>query len=173
MSAAVDELVRALRYCSTKREAAERLGCSAAGVRSRIETARPELLDLWRAMPAGGAFAGRGRLPAPGPTRTQDAADLLVARALEAAPPLSAGRNQRENVVPLMCAMVERCGGFGWPRGWVRSVMVAFEDAGLPSPPSTVLRWFRSRLATDPECFLCVAGVDHGLLTEVAALAYR
>lgn len=164
-------LARAVLGSATKREAAQRMGLSAAGVRARVEGAAPELLPAWRALPAGGAFSGGGARSLPPPTRTQAAADALVAWALAAAAPHPAN-SQRANAVPLLVAMADEAGGLCWPRGWVRSVILALEAAGCAPPSPKVLRWFRGRLAADPDEFERVDGVDAEALARLSERAY-
>lgn len=87
-----------------------------------------------------------------GQFRTQAEADALFAEAL-ADHPLRPGLSQRQNVVTALLSVLNCRGSLALPRGWVRSLQLAFRDAGMTVPTAGALRSYRSKLVDCPEAF--------------------
>jgi len=164
-----DRLDRTLATAASKREAAEALGVHAGTVRSHIDRQRPELMGRWSALPAGGAFAGRGGLPMVRPGQSD--ADALVHEASSMSP-LNPSSTQRHNLVRLLLAMYAINGSMAYSLGWVRSVLLAFEAAGCRAPTPASVRWYRCRLQSEPDTFAAHAGGFEGEMERLADRAY-
>lgn len=162
----------ALLGSGSKREVAERLGQDATRINSAVRR-DPELLRLWQALPADGAYAGReAGLPRPSSAGAQAESDALVAEAsvdlAAAGYPLSSGVPIRHDTVRLILAMYAIAGAINFRRGWVRAVMLAMQASGRPMMSSKAIRWHRSALITDPEAFAKVPGIDPELLDDLS-----
>jgi hypothetical protein len=146
------------------------LGVAADNLNCLVHTSHPELLPLWRKLPAGGAYRGCGT-ELPRSHRFQRESDALVAEAAadlaEAGYPLSPTHSVRQNVVRLLVAMFAITGTLNLRRGWVRSVMLAIEAAGCPATTATATRWYRVSLADDPEQFSGVPGLDASAFADL------
>lgn len=175
MSRWTGSLDEALATARDKRGAAERLGVHAGTVRSYIEKHRPELMERWSALPAGGAFAGRRGVPMarPGQARADELVDEALADLAAAGWPLSPHNPQKHDVVRLVLQLYAITGSIALPYGWVRSTIVAMRDAGCAAPTPASVRWYRSKLSTEPDDFLDVPGVDPDLIADLAEDAYR
>ena len=101
--------------------------------------------------------------------RTQREADALVAEALED-PRFTPRPDMRasDNVLRIALGMWFVGGSLNFPRGWVRSVMVACRAAGAPHPNPKCIRWYRSKLRDAPHYFSTMPNVDGDLLAEMA-----
>ncbi len=156
----------------TKREAAGRLRTDATRINSAVQR-HPELVEIWRRLPADGAYAGReAGLPRPSSTDAQSECDALVKEALEdlaaAGYPLSSEVPIRHDTVRLILAMYAIAGTINFRRGWVRAVMLAMQASGRPMMSSKAIRWHRSALITDPDAFATVPGIDPELLDDLS-----
>lgn len=101
--------------------------------------------------------------------RTQREADALVAEALEdprftPRPDLRAS----DNVLRIALGMWFVGGSLNFPRGWVRSVMVACRAVGAPHPNPKCIRWYRSKLRDTPCYFKFRGCLDGDLLDQMA-----
>lgn len=162
------EIIEVVRSSSSKREAANRLQTSGNSLSARINVHIRELVPIWKDLPADGAFAGKDRT-IPKPARTQLQADALVAEAVQDSP-LYPHEAQRANVARLIFAMFAITGSMNFPRGWARAVILAFEAAGAKAPTNKAIRWYRSRIAEDPEGFASIHGVDPQLVADIDSL---
>lgn len=174
MSGWTEGLDEALATARDKRGAAERLGVHAGTVRSHIEKRRPELMERWSALPAGGAFAGRRGVPMarPGQDRADELVDEALADLAAAGRPPSPHNPQRHDVVRLVLQLYAITGSISLPYGWVRATIVAMQDAGCAAPTPASVRWYRCQLASAPERFSDVPGVDPDLIADLAEDAY-
>lgn len=101
---------------------------------------------------------------------TQAEADALVAetvdderfRPLPDLPPAS-------NAVRIIVGCWYVSGTLGFPRGWVRPIMVACRAAGASHPNAKCLRWYRSKVADSPSYFMGMRGVPRDLLQQIEA----
>jgi hypothetical protein len=159
----------AIAAFATKREVAAALGVTASHIASLVHSCGDHSLqESWRGLPADGAFAGVSR-NMPASWRHQNEADELVAEAI-ADWPIDVTWNQRECVVGVLLAMFNITGSMAFPRGWVRSVMLAFDAAGHSLPPTPCsLRWYRRKLQHEPEAFAEVYGVNPQLIEDLAS----
>lgn len=158
-----EAIVDAIRSSATKRDAAVKLGVTATHIGSVVHASgEPQLAAAWRRLPAEGAFEGiSSRVPRA--TASQHLADRLVTRAEEIAP-IDATATQRESILLLLLAALQLHRRHDLPRGWVLSVIKAFERAGHPHPPTPAsLRWYRTRLQQDPNTFSDVPEVTRAL----------
>lgn len=161
----VDE---ALARAATKREAAEALGVPVAALHGHLYSARPDTYRrVWRALPSGGAYAGRDR-GLPGPSRRQAEADALVAEAASDVGHLSPCAPSRHTIVRLLLGIYAITGSLDLPRGWVRAVLRTLAEADCPPTTPSVVRWYRTVLASDPGRFADVPGVDPVLLDDIS-----
>ncbi|MCC5957690.1 MAG: hypothetical protein JJU07_16440 [Natronohydrobacter sp.] len=101
--------------------------------------------------------------------RTQAAADALVAEALEdlrfaPRPDLRAS----DNVLRIVVGTWFVSGTLDFPRGWVRSVMVACRAAGAAHPNAKCIRWYRSKMRDTPYYFKFRKCIDSDLLDQMA-----
>ncbi|MDF2231583.1 hypothetical protein P2H44_03365 [Albimonas sp. CAU 1670] len=159
-------LEEVLATSATKREAAERLGVTPSYARDRAEKAG--LLETWRGLPSGLAFAGPSCGGLPTATKRQAEADALIAEALQDAP-LDPLASQASSIVGLLLAAYAITGSIAFPRGWVRGVMLAFEREGLRVPSAHSVRWYRSKLNADPLFFASIPNVDLQLLEDLVS----
>jgi hypothetical protein len=159
--------MQAITASATKREVATMIGRTAARISSLVlEASDGSLTKAWSGLPAGGAFAGAS-VSVPTPYASQAHADALVAEAI-ADSPIEITWNQRECVVNLLLAMFNITGSMAFPRGWVRSVMLAFDAAEHPVPPTpSSLRWYRRQLQNEPQTFAGVWGADPRLIQDL------
>ena len=144
-----DRVTDAVQSAETKREACEVIGVNGTLLHSHIHQRRPDLSDKWRSLPAAGCFSDSSMEP-PGPVSDQSVMDELVENACKIATP-EPSVTQVRNCVRLMLAMYRVAGSLNWHRGWVRAVMLAFEAHDCKVPTSRNLRWYRCRLATEPD----------------------
>jgi hypothetical protein len=107
--------------------------------------------------------------------RAQAESDALVAEAAAdlaaAGYGLSPDHFIRHNVVRLLVAMFAITGTMDFRRGWVRSVMLALDEAGCTHSTQVTLRWFRSNLVRDPEQFAGVPGLDAEAFADICSRA--
>ena len=160
----------ALLGSRTKREAAERLGKHASCINCSVRE-DPELVSLWRALPADGAYSGRAAgLPRSVPNQAE--CDALLAEAADdltrAGHPVDPANHQRHDAVRLLLAVYAITGTLSLQRGWVRSLMATLTAAGHGQPSSKGVRWYRYTLANDPWLFAEVPGVALELLADLA-----
>ena len=164
----------AMASAATKREAAESLAVHGTTLGSYISERRPDLHARWRSLPSDGAFAMAGERTPPRATGTTAQADMdaVVAAAARIAPP-HPSYPTCANCLRLMLAMYRVSGTLNWPRGYVRGVMLALEDAGCPPTTQRVVRWYRSKLSSDPDMQVGGGSYYSGFEAEIAALSAR
>lgn len=97
---------------------------------------------------------------------TQDAADSLVAEALSEHPPLP-GLSMRANAVRMIASMWYVHGSLDFPRGWVRSAMLAFVSRSVDCPNARSWRSYRSKVSENPGFFLSSPGAPVDLLRQM------
>lgn len=161
----ITDIEAAIRSASSKREVAETLGMTPSAIYLRLMRA-PELGRDWRRLPSDGAYEGGYNDALPAPTRDQAELDALVKEASRDCP-LNPARPERHNAVLLLLAMFNIAGTLSFKRGWARSAMIAFDEAGCRRPSSGVIRWYRSSLRDDPFEFAHIPGVDPTLLQDI------
>lgn len=105
------------------------------------------------------------KLPRAHPRQAE--ADALVAEAL-ADCRLQPEASQRWNATRILWALYRLTGTMNWPRGWVRSCMLALGNAGAWVPTAAVLRWYRIRMMDVPEQFASSCP-DHLLIEDLLA----
>lgn len=163
-----------LAHSATKREAAEALGVHGSTLGSYVIERRSDLHARWRSLPSDGAFAMAGNRKPPKATSTPANAEMaaLVGAAAEVAPP-DPDFPTSANCLRLMLAMFRLSGTLNWPRGYVRGIMLALEDAGCATTTQRVVRWYRSKLSTDPEVRLGRKSYLDGFEREIELLCER
>jgi hypothetical protein len=154
----IQELEQVVRTSATKREVVARTGITASGIGSRLVHRKSPLRERWRRLPADGVF-GRGGPPRtrgpsrlPRPNRSQAHWDATMAEAL-AEHPLDPTRNQRWNITRALWAVYYVLGTMDWSRGWVRPLMSALAEAGVPQSTAASVRWYRISLHANPEVY--------------------
>lgn len=102
------------------------------------------------------------------PYRTLPLARALVDRAWSSLVPApSPAQTQRSVVVRVMCAMYLLRGSTAFPRGYVEAIRERMGAAGMSSPSSATLRWYRSKVQDDPGEFADVPNVDRAVLDAI------
>ena len=105
-------------------------------------------------------------LPTHSYQKTQDAANALVAEALEDWPPLPE-LSMRANTVRLLVGMWYIHGAMVFPRGWLKPAMQAFIAAGVDCPNARCWRSYRSDVKDNPAQFLTTPGAPVDLIREM------
>lgn len=106
------------------------------------------------------------KLPAHCYTKTQGAAEALVAEALEDLPP-QPKFSMRANAVRLLVGMWYCHGSMAFPRGWVKPAMQAFFDRNIDCPNTACWRSYRSDVQDNPGQFLTTPGVPIDLIHQM------
>lgn len=106
------------------------------------------------------------KLPLHRYARTQDAAELLVAEALDEHPPRQ-DLSMRANAVRLLASMWYIHGSMAFPRGWVSPAMQAFINRDIDCPNARCWRSYRSDVKDNPGQFLTTPGVPVELIHQM------
>lgn len=166
------DVIAAVGTYSTKREVAEALGIGAGSIRQICENTSPELLRDWKDLPSDGVFVCSKAIPKP--CRDQDRTDAIVAKAISdalAKKPFDKGI-QRWTILRVLLSLFAVSRSLNFPNGWVRAALIQLKPHGVETTPS-VMRWYRSQLASNPMQFQGVPELDPNLLARLAIQAYR